>query len=197
MASTETASSLFRDECKVILVQGGGSEWRSCNLTFVCFTTGFTIVIQAEISPPLTVKESRFNTIWLQFSLIIITATCRHMQKAAHLLETYKCISPSDDWQQVLTFFGGQSLESTLQKPVCSFSLALLQEERGILQPHWFFLTETPQHCVIQFFCLLEWQSWVRSHRFITKPCSSLNSRSWNSCSWPRCLWTFVRSKYQ
>lgn len=97
----------------------------------------------------------------------------------------------------MLTFFGGQSLESTLQKPVRSLSLALLQEERGIFQPHWFFLTEAPQHCVVQFFCLLEWQSWVRSHRLITKPCSSVDSCSLNSSSWPRRLWTPVRSNCQ
>lgn len=40
------------------------------------------------------------------------------------------------DMEGVLTFFSGQSLESTLQKPVCSLSLALLQEERGVFQPH-------------------------------------------------------------
>lgn len=122
MTSTETASSLFRDECKVILVQGGGSEWRSCNLTFVCFTTGFTIVIQAEISPPLTVKESRFNTIWLQFSLIIITATCRHMQKAAHLLETYKCIVQVMIGNECLRSLVGRALRAR-SKSLCVASV--------------------------------------------------------------------------
>lgn len=87
-------------------------------------------------------------------------------QRAAHPLSTLR--STLRLGQRELTFFGGQSLESTLQKPVCSLSLALLQEERGVFQPHGFLLTETLQHCVVQFFCLLEGQkNWVRPHRFI------------------------------
>lgn len=140
-------------------------------ITASFITGGFSIDIQAESSPPLTVKGSMFSTNCLHFSLTSNVVTGRAIR------EQPICQRPVNTWstlqiRRVLTFFGGQSLESTLQKPVCSLSLALLQEERGVFQPHRFLLTETLQHCVVQFFCLLGGQSWVRSHRFIIKPCS-------------------------
>ena len=133
---------------------------------------GFSTDTQVETSPPLRVKGSTFSTNWLHFSRITNTVTGRDVREQSIYWRPINTWSTLRMGKRVLTFFGGQSLESTLQKPVCSLSLALLQEERGVFQPHRFLLTETLQHCVVQFFCLLEGQSWVRSHRFIIKPCS-------------------------
>lgn len=137
------------------------------SITGVC-----SIDIQVEISLPLRVKGSTFSTNWLHFSLITNSVTDRGTRKQSIYWRPVNTWSTLRMAKSVLTFFGGQSLESTLQKPVCSLSLALLQEEGGVFQPHRFLLTETLQHCVVQFFCLLEGQSCIRSHRFIIKPCS-------------------------
>lgn len=135
-------------------------------------TGGFNIDIQVEVSPSLRLKGSIFSTNWLHFSLITNIVTGRGIREPSVYWRPVNTWSILKIGKRVLTFFGGQSLESTLQKPVCSLSLALLQEERGVFQPHRFLLTETLQHCLVQFFCLLEGQGWVRSSQFIIKPCS-------------------------
>lgn len=141
-------------------------------ITANSITGGFRIDTQVEISPPLRVKGSMFSTNWLHFSLITNIVTGRDIREQSFYWRPVNTWSTLSMGKRVLTFFGRQSLESTLQKPVCSLGLALLQKERGIFQPHRFLLTETLQHCVVQFFCLLKGQSWVRSHRFKIKPSS-------------------------
>lgn len=54
-----------------------------------------------------------------------------------------------------LTFFGGQTLQRPLQENTGSVTLALLQQEGAVAQPHHLILTETLHHHLIQALCFL------------------------------------------
>lgn len=88
----------------------------------------YSLDIQVDISPPLTVKSTMFSTHWLQFSLITLSQRyCKAvleilLSNIAEILETHQRIVRIMDMEEYLRSLVGRALRAR-SKSLCVASV--------------------------------------------------------------------------